>query len=144
MPVDRLTRSDSSGDSEFSQLFSSKSIRDLMYGMLHLSLCLDPTYQDEEVWNYLGLSCPSAFSCKQPYTRRSSSTDLLTAPWFKLNPLVPLASVCPCSPFIRSFDRQGFFRRGCWSQCELKTLFVYEFSVHISVCCGQLIHLGVV
>ena len=67
---------------------------------------------------------------------------MLTSPGYKLNALVPLASVCPCSPFLLSFDRQGFFRRGYWSQAELKTL--HEFSVHIWVGCGQLIHLGVV
>ena len=108
--VDRITRSDSSGDNGFSQLFSSRSIRirDLMYGMLHTSFSLDPTYKDEEVWKYLGLSCPSSFSDTLPYTRRLSSTDLLTASGFKLNPLVPLASTCPCSPFIdRLVDRDS-------------------------------------
>ena len=103
VPVDMLTRSDSTGDSVFSQLFSIISIRDLIS-------------QDDAVWKCIGLSSRSAFSGTRLYTRRSSS--LLTAPGYKLNPLVLMASVCPCSPFLRSLDRQGFFRRSCWSQAE--------------------------
>ena len=34
---------------------------------------------------------------------------MLTASGYKLNALVPLTCVYPCSPFLRSFDRQGFF-----------------------------------
>ena len=64
MPVDRLTRSDSSGDSGSSQLFSIKSTRDLMSASSFLSS--HPEDQDDSVWNCLGLSYPSTFSYSEP------------------------------------------------------------------------------
>ena len=65
------------------------------------------------------------------------------SPWFQTEPLGPPGVCVSCSPFLRSFDRHGFFRRRCWSQAELKTLLACIQRAHL-VGCGQLRHLGVV
>ena len=99
--------------------------------LLHLSLSLDPIYQDEEVWNCLGLSCPSEFSGTRPYIRRSSS--ICSQPWFQTEPLGP-PGVCVSLFAVSSIVwSTGILPKGLLEPSLTWKPLLHQFSVHIWV-----------
>ena len=84
-----------------------------------MSLSLYPADHDETVWNCIGLSCPSTFSC--PIFGGQVVSAYIR--WFQTEPLGPswrLGVLVRCF-FDRLIDRHSS-EGGCWSHAELNTL----------------------